>query len=187
MNDPTTSLGAGGGFNLADFQKNRGWFLVMGILLIIVGSLAIIYDVMATLLSVFVFGWGLIFVGAFEALQSLWQPKWSGLFLQLTVGILAVVVGFHLLAAPAAGALVLTLLLAVYFMVIGILRAVAALTMRFPNWGWVLFSGIVTFMLGVLIKRHWPVSGLWIIGLFIGIDMIIRGWSYVMLSLAAKK
>ena len=56
MNDPTTSLGAVGGFNLADFQKNRGWFLVMGILLIIVGSLAIIYDVTATLLSVFVFG-----------------------------------------------------------------------------------------------------------------------------------
>jgi uncharacterized membrane protein HdeD (DUF308 family) len=59
--------------------------------------------------------------------------------------------------------------------------------MRFPNWGWVLLSGIVTFMLGVLIKWNWAVSGLWIIGLFIGIDMIFRGWSYVMLFLAARK
>ena len=176
-----------GGFNLADFQKNRGWFLVQGIFLLIVGSLAIIYDVTVTLLSVVVFGWLLVFAGAFEALQSLWQPKWGGLFLQLTVGILAVVVGFHFVASPATGALVFTLLMAVYFMGVGILRAVTALTMRFPNWGWVLFSGIVTFMLGVLIKWNWAVSGLWIIGLFIGIDMIFRGWSYVMLSLAARK
>ena len=186
MNDTVTPLGVGG-FNLADFQKNRGWFLVQGIFLLIVGSLAIIYDVTATLISVFVFGWTLIFAGAFEALQSLWQPKWGGLFLQLTVGILAVVVGFHFLASPATGALVLIFLMAVYFMVVGILRAVTALTMRFPNWGWVLFSGIVTFMLGVLIKWNWAVSGLWIIGLFIGIDMIFRGWSYVMLFLAARK
>ena len=186
MNDTVTPLGVGG-FNLADFQKNRGWFLALGILLISAGSLAIIYDVTATLISVFVFGWTLIFAGAFEALQSLWQPKWGGLFLQLTVGILAVVVGFHFLASPATGALVFTLLMAVYFMGVGILRAVTALTMRFPNWGWVLFSGIVTFMLGVLIKWNWAVSGLWIIGLFIGIDMIFRGWSYVMLFLAARK
>ena len=135
----------------------------------------------------FFFGWLLVFAGAFEALQYFWKPKWSGFFLQLTVGILAVVVGFHFLASPATGALVLTLLMAVYFMVVGILRAVTALTMRFPNWGWVLFSGIVTFMLGVLIKWNWAVSGLWIIGLFIGIDLIFRGWSYVMLFLAARK
>ena len=186
MNDTVTPVGAGG-FNLGDFQKNRGWFLVQGIFLLIVGSLAIIYDVTATLISVFVFGWTLIFAGAFEALQSLWQPKWGGLFLQLTVGILAVVVGVHFLDSPATGALALIFLMAVYFMVVGILRAVTALTMRFPNWGWVLFSGIVTFMLGVLIKWNWAVSGLWIIGLFIGIDMIFRGWSYVMLFLAARK
>jgi uncharacterized membrane protein HdeD (DUF308 family) len=186
MNDTVTPLDAGG-FNLDDFQKNRGWFLVQGIFLLSVGSLAIIYDVTATLISVFVFGWTLIFAGAFEALQSLWQPKWGGLFLQLTVGILAVVVGFHFLASPATGALVLTFLMGVYFMGVGILRAVTAFTLRFPSWGWVLFSSIVTFMLGVLIKWNWAVSGLWIIGLFIGIDMIFRGWSYVMLSLAARK
>jgi len=176
-----------GGFNLADFQKNRGWFLALGILLISAGTLAIIYDVTVTLLSVVFFGWLLVFAGAFEALQSFWQPKWSGLFLQLTVGILAVVVGFHFLASPATGALILIFLMAVYFMVVGILRAVTALTLRFPNWGWVLFSGIVTFMLGVLIRRNLAVSELWIIGLFIGIDLIVRGWSYVMLFLAARK
>jgi uncharacterized membrane protein HdeD (DUF308 family) len=187
MNETAKPLGGLYGYSMEDFQKNRGWFLALGILLIIAGTLAIVYDVAATLLSVLFFGWLLIIAGAFEAVQSFWQPKWGGLFLHLIVGILAVVVGFHLVSTPAVGALVLTLIMAIYFMVIGIFRIISAIAMRFPSWGWVLFSGLVTFILGVLIKSQWPMSGLWIIGLFIGIDMIFSGWSYVMLSLAAKK
>ncbi len=187
MKENDRPVGALYGFSLAEFQKNRGWFLALGILLIIFGSLAIIYDVAATMLSVLFFGWLLIIMGAIETGQSFWQPRWGGFFLHLMVGILAVVVGFHLITSPAAGALVLTFVMAVYFLVIGIVRAVTALAMRFPNWGWVLCSGIITFILGVLIKQQWPYSGLWIIGLFIGIDMLFSGWSYVMLSLAARK
>jgi uncharacterized membrane protein HdeD (DUF308 family) len=187
MNDTDPSLGAPAGFSLADFKRNMGWFLALGILLISLGTLAIVYDFMATLISVFFFGWILIFIGAFEAVQAFWQNKWGGLFLHLALGILAMVVGFHLLTSPVASALVLTLLLAVYFMVTGIFRIVASLTLRFPNWGWVFFSGIVSFILGILTKQQWPLSGLWIIGLFIGIDMIFSGCSYVMLSLAARK
>jgi uncharacterized membrane protein HdeD (DUF308 family) len=175
------------GFSLADFQKNRGWFMALGILLIIAGTLAIVYDVAATLLSVLFFGWLLIIMGGIEAIQSFWQPKWGGFFLHLMVGILGVAVGFHLVSSPAAGALVLTLVMAIYFMVIGVFRVVTAIAMRFPNWGWILFSGLVTFVLGVMIKSQWPGSGLFIIGLFIGIDMIFSGWSYVMLAMAAKK
>ena len=187
MNDTASPLIGLSGFSLADFQKNRGWFLALGILLIVAGSLAIIYDVAATLLSVLFFGWLLIIAGAFEAIQAFWQPKWGGLFLHLMVGILAVVVGFHLVSSPAAGALVLTLIMAIYFMVIGIFRIVTAIWVRFPNWGWVFLSGVITFVLGVLIKSQWPMSGLWIIGLFIGIDFIFSGWSYIMLALAAGK
>jgi uncharacterized membrane protein HdeD (DUF308 family) len=187
MNNEAKPLVALSGYSLSDFQKNRGWFLALGILLIFAGTLAIIYDVAATLLSVLFFGWLLIIVGAIEAVQSFWQPKWGGLFLHLMVGILAAVVGFHLVSSPTAGALVLTLVMAIYFMVIGIFRTITAIAMRFPNWGWVLLSGVITFILGVLIKSQWPISGLWIIGLFIGIDMIFSGWSYVMLALAAQK
>jgi uncharacterized membrane protein HdeD (DUF308 family) len=175
------------GFSSSDFQKNRGWFLALGILLIIAGTLAIIYDVAATLLSVLFFGWLLIIMGVVEAVQSFWQPKWGGVFLHLMVGTLAAVVGFHLVSSPMEGALVLSLVMAIYFMLAGIFRAVTAIAMRFPNWGWVLLSGGITFILGVLIKSQWPASGLRIIGLFIGIDMIFSGWSYVMLALAAKK
>ncbi len=187
MNEAAKPLGAIYGFSLEDFQRNRGWFLALGILLIIGGTLAIIYDVAATMLSVLFFGWILIVVGAIEAVQSFWQPKWGGFFLHLIVGILGVVVGYHLVSSPVAGAVVLTLVMAVYFLVIGVVRVVTALSMRFPNWGWVFLSGVVTFILGILIKKQWPYSGLFIIGLFIGIDLIFSGWSYVMLALAAKK
>jgi uncharacterized membrane protein HdeD (DUF308 family) len=187
MNETAQPLVGLYGFSVADFQKNRGWFLALGILLIIGGSLAIIYDVAATLLSVLFFGWLLIAMGAIEAVQSFWQPRWGGFFLHLIVGILAVVVGFHLVSSPVQGALVLTLIMAIYFMVIGIIRIITAISMRFPNWGWVLFSGLVTLFLGILIKSQWPATGLWIIGLFIGIDLIFSGWAYVMLAMAAGK
>ncbi len=59
--------------------------------------------------------------------------------------------------------------------------------MRFPHWGWVLFNGIITLILGIIIWRQWPVSGLWVIGLFIGIDLIISGWAWIMLSFAARQ
>src|SRR5271167_1760830 len=107
MHETGIPFGGLGGFSLGDFQKNRGWFLSLGILLIIAGTLAIIYDVAATMLSVLFFGWILIAVGAIEAVQSFWQPRWGGFFLHLFVGILGVVVGFHLVSSPAAGALVL--------------------------------------------------------------------------------
>lgn len=187
MNDTAKPLVGLYGFSLAEFQKNRGWFLALGILLIIAGSLAIVYDVAATILSVLFFGWLLVIAGAMEAVQAFWQPRWGGLFLHLMVGILALVVGFHLVTAPETGAVVLTLVMAIYFMVIGIFRIITALAVRFPNWGWILVSGLITFILGVMIKSQWPMSGLWIIGLFIGIDMIFSGWSYIMLSLAAKQ
>lgn len=115
MHDTAKPLGGLYGFSLEDFQKNRGWFLALGILLIIVGTIAIIYDVAATMLSVLFFGWLLIVAGVFEAVQSFWQPKWGGFFLHLIGGILALVVGFHLVTSPAAGALVLTLVMAFTF------------------------------------------------------------------------
>ena len=59
--------------------------------------------------------------------------------------------------------------------------------MRFEHWGWVLFNGLITFVLGLMIYQQWPLAGLWIIGLFVGIDMILSGWSWLLLSLSARK
>ncbi len=173
--------------DIQEFRHNWGWFLALGIILIIFGTIALGSSVFVTLASVLFFGWLLLFMGVIEAVQAFWQRKWGGLFLHLLGGILTAVVGLIIVANPGAGALVLTLVLAVFFMVAGLFRIMAALMMRFPHWGWLLVSGVITLVLGLLIWRQWPFFGLWVIGLFIGIDMIFCGWSWVMAALAAQR
>jgi len=76
--------------------------------------------------------------------------------------------------------------MAMFFMIAGLFRIVTALLMRYPHWGWVLLNGLITFVLGVLIWRQMPGAALWIIGMFVGIDLIFVGWSWVMLALALR-
>jgi uncharacterized membrane protein HdeD (DUF308 family) len=83
--------------------------------------------------------------------------------------------------------LTLTLVLAVYFIVSGAVRIGAAWGVRLPHWGWHLFSGIVTFALGAILWWRLPVVGLWFIGFAVGLDMIFHGWSWVALSLVARR
>jgi len=76
----------------------------------------------------------------------------------------------------------LTLIIAMFLLFEGLFR----ISVRYPNWGWLLLDGVVSLMLGLMIWRQWPLSGLWVIGLFVGIQRILNGWSLVMLSLAVK-
>jgi uncharacterized membrane protein HdeD (DUF308 family) len=89
-------------------------------------------------------------------------------------------------ANPGATAVALTLLIAMFLIFGGIFRIVASISVRYPNWGWILLHGVVNVVLGIMIWREWPVSGLWIIGLFLGIELIFNGWSLVMLGFAAR-
>src|SRR5207248_4407466 len=90
-------------------------------------------------------------------------------------------------ASPGAAAAVLTLLLAAYFLVAGLFRIAVALAVRFPHRGWDLFGGAVAALLGVLIAAEWPSSAAWVIGTFLGIDLLLRGWAWVMLALAVRQ
>src|SRR5262249_11784744 len=94
------------------------------------------------------------------------------------------VLGFLLVQRPDAAAAGFTLVLAACFMVGGLFRIVSALVDRFPGWGWVLLNGVVTLLLGALIWRGWPEDSLQFIGLFVGIDMVFAGWSWIMMALA---
>ena len=172
---------------LHELRRNWGWILALGIALVILGMIAIGDVVFFTVVSVIFLGWVLLIGGVVEAVQAFRHRKGGSFFLHLLSAVLAVVVGFMLLENPQAGALVLTLMLAVYFIAGGLFRIFGALTMRLPSWGWMVFNGVVTLLLGVLVLAHWPVSGVWVIGLFIGIDLIITGWSRVMLALAVRK
>jgi uncharacterized membrane protein HdeD (DUF308 family) len=171
-----------------ELRRNWGWFLALGILLVVLGTTALGASVAMTIASVMLFGWLLIVGGLVEAIHAFWRERgWGGVFINLLTGILYVVVGFMMVANPGVAAVTLTLLIALFLMFGGIFRIVVALMLRFPHWGWLALHGLINLLLGIGIWRQWPLSGLWVIGLFIGIDMVLNGWSLVMLGLAARK
>jgi uncharacterized membrane protein HdeD (DUF308 family) len=168
-------------------RRNWGWYMALGIGLILIGAIAVAHAALATFASVMVFGWLFIIGGVLEAVHAGWRRQWSGFFIEMVVGILYAVAGFMLVTNPAAGALLLTFLIAWFLMLGGIFRIVASMTTRYHNWGWLLLNGVIGVLLGLMIWRQWPFSGLWVIGLFVGIDMIFNGWSLVMLGWLARE
>jgi uncharacterized membrane protein HdeD (DUF308 family) len=167
-------------------HRSWGWFLAAGVALILVGFLAIGYPVAATVTSVEVFGVLLLVAGSVEIAGGVGARCWGGFFLHLLCGLLSLFVGVVLMDHPVIGAEVYTVLLAVFFVATGLFRVFSSASQRFSGWGWGLLSGAVTFLLGLLIWRQLPGSGLWVIGTFVGIDLVFNGWSWVMLGLAAR-
>lgn len=168
-------------------RKQWGWFLLLGILLIILGLISITAATVVTEISVILFGALLLGGGIVQIAYAFWMHQWGGFFLSLLAGILYTITGFLLLAHPTAGALSLTLLLAAFYMVGGIFRLVSAAMMHFEHWGWAFFSGLIKLCLGLLILLGWPATGLWVFGLFIGIDLLFFGWFWVLIALTARQ
>jgi uncharacterized membrane protein HdeD (DUF308 family) len=162
-------------------------FLILGVLLVLLGALAITGATFTTLTSMFFFGSLLAIGGVLQAIYAFWRPKGQSFIQNLLLGIFYAIVGVLMFTHPAVSALAITLLLAAFYTVNGIFKICISLTTAVVQRGWLLFSGVVSLALGLLIWSEWPVSGLWIIGLFIGIDLIFIGWFWIMLSLAASK
>jgi uncharacterized membrane protein HdeD (DUF308 family) len=162
------------------------WVLASGIAFVSLGAMAFAYSVLVTLASVFVLGWALVFGGIFQAIHAFKVSQWSGFLLELLLAILYVVVGLVMVAHPEAGALSVTLLIAAFFLVGGLSRIFAGTMLHPPGRAWLLLSGVVTLLLGMLIWAEWPVSGLWVIGTFVAIDMLFSGTWLIMLAVNAR-
>lgn len=162
------------------------WFLALGIGMVVLGTISLGCSVFTTVVAVVAFGFLMIAGGVAEIISAFWAGKWSGTLIHLVIGILYTVVGVMIVDTPLESAEQLTLLLAFFLVFSGILRVVFALSEQFTGWGWVLLNGAVTLLLGMLIYKQWPYSGLWVIGLFIGIELIFNGWAWVMLSLTLR-
>lgn len=171
-------------FNL---RNQAGLLLGLGLAMIVLGSLALYFTIKATFISVKLLGWLFVFAGFIQVGHAFYSRGWRGFLLPLILGILAIVAGFIILKDPLTGAITLTLLLSFLFIIQGVIRIILALTKRFEHWVWILVSGILSVILGILVLYQWPWSGLYIIGLFVGIDLIFNGWSLIMLSSFAKK
>lgn len=186
--DPNSIVGIGDPMlgDLYAVRQNWRWVLASGIAFVSLGAMALAYSVLVTLASVFVFGWALALGGIFKAIHAFRVFQWSGFLLELLLAILYVVVGLVMAAHPEAGALSLTLLIVVFFLVGGLSRIFAGAILHPPGRAWLLLSGFVTLLLGILIWAEWPVSGLWVIGTFVAIDMVFSGIWLMMLALNAR-
>jgi len=167
-------------------RGNWLWFVVLGGALIALGIIALGSVVIASLAAALAIGTLLLLGGAAEAIGAFWCRGWSGFFLQLLSGVLSIVVGLLFLRAPAGALAALTLLVACFLMVGGIFKIVAAVGYRFAAWGWALAGGIVDLILGLMIWQEWPASALWVIGLFVGINLLFRGFNWIALGLALR-
>jgi uncharacterized membrane protein HdeD (DUF308 family) len=170
-----------------EVRKHSTWFLVIGIALVILGMIAIGYAVEMTIVSVLFLGWLLIIGGIFEVIHGFSRRQWSGFFINLLAGVLYAVAGVVMIANPTLAAVSLTLLIAIILIVAGLFRLVVAFSTPLHHRGWLILNGMISILLGVMIWRSWPVSGLWVIGMFIGIDMIFDGWTEIMLALTARR
>jgi uncharacterized membrane protein HdeD (DUF308 family) len=161
-------------------------FLAMGLVSIFVGFVALSSTVITTMLSVVVFGVLLLIAGFTELIHAFVVRNLKGFALHLLSAALYLFVGVFMLEHPVRAAAVLTLLIAAGFLVGGLLRIVSSLAVRFPAWQWVVLNGVIDLVLGVLILNEWPGSKLWVIGLFVGIDLVFHGWSWVILALNVR-
>jgi uncharacterized membrane protein HdeD (DUF308 family) len=162
------------------------WFFVLGVALVLVGSFAIAAGFLTTLTTVLVFGILLLVGGAVEAASAVLAGSRKGVFTHLAVGVIHLVVGALMVEHPLRAAEALTLLLAAAFLVGGLIRVGYALTQSFAGRGWALATGVIAACLGLSIWQQWPESGLWAIGLFIGIDILLIGWTWVAMGLALR-
>jgi uncharacterized membrane protein HdeD (DUF308 family) len=167
-------------------RKSGLWLLVLGVLLIVVGLVAISSSFIATLATVVMLGILLMIGGAVEIVDAFLGRGWRGFWMHLLAGILYLVLGFLLVQRPLEAAAFFTLMIAAAFLAGGLFRIIVALSERFYGWGWVFLNGIVTLVLGILIWREWPEAAFWVIGLFVGIDMLFDGWSLVITALTIR-
>lgn len=173
-------------YGVRELHKHWVLLLSLGILLIILGLIAISYSTITTFASVVFLGVIILAAGIVQAVQAFWARRGEGFWFTLIAGILYTVVGALLISRPAAAALTLTLILAAFFIVSGLIKIVGSIVSRFDQWGWVLLSGIISLLLGAMIWSEWPESSLWVIGLFVGIDLLFIGWFWVALSLSVN-
>lgn len=170
-------------------ELHRHWirFLILGFLLVALGTVGVIASSVLTLASVLLCGWTMLVAGGAVVAHAFWARRWTGLFVQLIFGALSLMVGWIMVTKPEIGAVSLTLLLGVSLLVQGVMRTVAAVPGQLDGRAWLLLSGVMSVVLGLMILSQWPVSGVWVIGLFVGIDMLFYGWWLVSLALAARQ
>lgn len=167
-------------------SEHRGWFYFLGILLIVLGVAAIAFPFVTTIAVKIFIGWLFLIGGVLQIVHAFSTRAWSEFLLDLLIGVLYLVVGGWLAFFPLTGIITLTLLLALLFIIEGIVEFGIAFRIRpHSGWVWMFLSGIIAIAVGVLLIANLPSSAAWAIGLLVGINLIFSGFAYLFLPMAA--
>ena len=187
-NQSVTGLDGIRGQLAAAFHAHWKLFLAEGVVMMVLGLLAIAVPEVASLAITVLIGWLFFVGGIFRTISVLQHRNMPGFVWSLLIAVLAILLGLVLVLRPIAGVLTLTIWLGAFFVIEGIAAILLAIEHRrhLPSWGWVLFSGLVDLLLAYLIWDGWPSSAAWAIGLLVGINMVFLGLSLIMTALAAR-
>jgi len=167
---------------------SSGKSIFWAILLIAFGFLAIALPFATSWGVVVVIAWLIVFSGGFQFIHAFQSKGIGSVAWKLLVAILYLIVGLYFVLNPLLGVATFTFALAIFFVAEGLVDLVAYFQNRGATGsGWILFDGIVTLILGLMVWRQWPSSSLWVIGTLVGISMILTGTTRLMLSLAARR
>lgn len=170
-----------------EVRKNWGWLLALGIASLVLGTIGLGSVFALTLVGVMIFGWLIVAAGLIELFQAFKGRGWKSRLWQVLIAVIHLAAGVIIIIDPLLASGLLTLFLAVAFIAGGACRSVVAFHHRdHSGWGWMLLGGILAVVLGVMIALRWPESSAFVIGLFIAIELIINGWTLVILALAAR-
>jgi len=170
-------------------RSKWGWIVGFGVFSVIAGFIALGSGVMlATATAVLIIGFMMLMAGVVEIVAAFNAKDWGHRILWLLLGALYVFAGFVCIQNPFQAATLLTLMLGIALIVVGLLRIFLATRMKQGTpWGWVVVSGIISFLLGLMIVAKWPISSAYVLGIFLGVDLIFMGTGWITIGLALKR
>ena len=168
-------------------RKSWIWMAVLAVISLIGGVLALFNPFAATLAATMMAGWVFALLGLVQIVQAFQVQGWGGFIWALLFGLLSLIVGGSLIFNPLAGMVSLTLLVAVLFIATGVVKTMYSFSLRpVTGWGWVLFSGLVSLALGIMIMADLPASAASILGILLGVELISNGVLFLFVALGLR-
>ena len=163
------------------------WLALLGVISLVGGVLALANPFAATFAAVLLAGWTFLLYGILQVVQSFSVTGWPGFLWSLLLGVLTAAVGISLLYNPLAGALTLTFLVAILFLVLGVVKIMYAFSLRpVKGWGWAALSGAISLLLGFMILSDYPVSAASILGILLAVELISNGVFLLVVALGLR-
>ena len=187
MSDQPKPVIPGAAALFGQLKISWGWLLALGMVSLLLGTIGIGMDVLMTVVSVQFFGILLLIGGGVQLVNAFQCKGWKGMLWQIVIALLYLAAGGVCLTDPLGASGILTLGVAGILIAIGVARVLMALQHKgHKGWLWILAAGLLAMVLGIMIVAQWPSSALWVIGLFVSIELIFNGWALVFLALAAR-